>query len=71
METCPTGMNGTVLAPYEIMAKAEQTNEAGQKETRLVRRPVIHGPLEVVVSAPETRASFHPEWNGSRPVPDP
>ena len=26
----------------------------------MVRRPVIRGPLEVVVSAPEIRASFHP-----------
>ena len=25
----------------------------------MVRRPVIHGPLEVVVSAPEIRGSFH------------
>ena len=37
----------------------------------MVRRPVIHGPLEVVVSAPETRGSFHPYGTDQGPFQTP
>ena len=37
----------------------------------MVRRPVTHGPLEVVVSASEIRGSFHPYGTDQGPFQTP